>query len=362
MENNTDVIKFPSEQALHVLYQSSNTYVIPTGVSIYSLLKNNTDIDEIHIHVINDSIADENVKKLERITAQFGREIEWIDGKSLADCMERCDLPKFNGSYTTYLKIFAPEIIREAYPSTNNLLYIDSDTVVVGSLKDIPDMDLHENILAGVYEIQTSNERKRLGISNHYVNGGIMLFNLHNWHTNGCEETIKKTIGNINFARKIIYAEQDIFNILYSQRIQRLPIKYNVISRQFFLRPASKYVRWLHIPTGFYTNKEVEMAIENPAILHYVEFWFGRPWDEPNANPFSEIYNRYKNEVMPDETVIGVTRKRSKFRKAAKRGVFWLMKHISFKTIGELISVILVCMSMINLPREKTPINIENIL
>ncbi len=342
MENNTDMANTSPKQALHVLYHSSNMYAIPTGVSIYSLLKNNTDIDEIHLHVINDDIAEENVLKIERIATQFGRRIEWIDGKALADDMARCHLPKFRDTYTSYMKIFAPNIILIAYPSAKNLLYIDSDTVVVGSLRDIPDMDLCENVLAGVYEIQTSNERKRLGISTNYVNGGIMLFNLHNWHKNGCEETIKKTIGDINFAKKIIYAEQDIFNILYSPLIQRLPIRYNVISRQVFLRPASKYIRRFHNPDGYYSDEEVEAAIENPTILHYIDFWTGRPWDEPNVNPFSEVYYQYKNAIMPDETVIGIKVKQSKFRKTIKRVVIWLMHHVSFKKVGELISVILI--------------------
>lgn len=60
---------------MNVVYSSSDSYAPIAGVSIMSLLHNNTDADEINIYMIDNNISDENKKRFENMVDKFGRNI-----------------------------------------------------------------------------------------------------------------------------------------------------------------------------------------------------------------------------------------------------------------------------------------------
>ena len=63
---------------MNVVYSSSDSYAPIAGVSIMSLLHNNTDADEINIYMIDNNISDENKKRFENMVDKFGRNIVFI--------------------------------------------------------------------------------------------------------------------------------------------------------------------------------------------------------------------------------------------------------------------------------------------
>ena len=52
---------------MNIVYSSSDSYAPIAGVSIMSLLHNNTDADEINIYMIDNNISDENKKRFENL-------------------------------------------------------------------------------------------------------------------------------------------------------------------------------------------------------------------------------------------------------------------------------------------------------
>ena len=58
---------------MNIVYSSSDSYAPIAGVSIMSLLHNNTDADEINIYMIDNNISDENKKRFENMVDKFGR-------------------------------------------------------------------------------------------------------------------------------------------------------------------------------------------------------------------------------------------------------------------------------------------------
>ena len=52
---------------MNIVYSSSDSYAPIAGVSIMSLLHNNTDADEINIYMIDNNISDENKKRFENM-------------------------------------------------------------------------------------------------------------------------------------------------------------------------------------------------------------------------------------------------------------------------------------------------------
>ena len=63
---------------MNIVYSSSDSYAPIAGVSIMSLLHNNTDADEINIYMIDNNISDENKKRFENMVDKFGRNIVFI--------------------------------------------------------------------------------------------------------------------------------------------------------------------------------------------------------------------------------------------------------------------------------------------
>ena len=65
---------------MNIVYSSDENYVQHMGISIFSLLQNNTEVDEITIYILSNDISDESKKKLNDIVInQFRRNIVFID-------------------------------------------------------------------------------------------------------------------------------------------------------------------------------------------------------------------------------------------------------------------------------------------
>ena len=78
---------------MYVSYTSSDEYAPITGTSIYSLLYNNTGIDDITIFLLDLGITDANKRKIDSIVSSFNRKIEYIQIKN--EQLERLILIKF---------------------------------------------------------------------------------------------------------------------------------------------------------------------------------------------------------------------------------------------------------------------------
>lgn len=60
---------------MNIVYSSSDSYAPIAGVSIMSLLHNNTDSESINIYMIDNSISAENKHRFEEMVGKYGRTI-----------------------------------------------------------------------------------------------------------------------------------------------------------------------------------------------------------------------------------------------------------------------------------------------
>ncbi|MEH6917664.1 glycosyltransferase, partial [Priestia megaterium] len=66
-----------------ILYSSNENYTRHAATSLYSLLENNTHINDISIYFIDDNITEESKKKLQSVVNSFKRQIYFIPIESL---------------------------------------------------------------------------------------------------------------------------------------------------------------------------------------------------------------------------------------------------------------------------------------
>ena len=63
---------------MNIVYSSSDSYAAVAGVSLYSLMVNNSDCDELRIFIIDNHISEKNKEKLTSMCRQFGRDVTFI--------------------------------------------------------------------------------------------------------------------------------------------------------------------------------------------------------------------------------------------------------------------------------------------
>ena len=111
------------------LYQCDDKYAPFTGVSIYSLLENNSGLDRIRIFIIDDSISEENRNRLEKCVESFHRELLFIDGSSLMNEADAREMQEYKGTRKnthSFLKMLA---FSELPDDVEKVLYLDSDPI-----------------------------------------------------------------------------------------------------------------------------------------------------------------------------------------------------------------------------------------
>ena len=277
-------------EVLNILYQSNDYYAVVTGVSLTSLLINNTDIDEINIFILDDQISEKNKVKFEQICKQYERTLVFVNTDIILNRLKELEVAPFKNTYTTYFKLFA---INELDLKTHRVLQLDGDTIIVGSLKELCYLDIDEYVCAATYDC-TQNSYKSLiniPITDKYYNCGVLLINQHVWREECCEEKIAH---HLRCVRNRYYTvDQDIINVLFRKKICYLDIKYNFNSG-FYIYGIQNSLRMYDLKPAYYnTVMEIEEAYENPVIYHCMGAMTGRPWELDSIHPQNDLFASY---------------------------------------------------------------------
>ena len=168
---------------LNILYGVNNAFAQHAAVSIQSLIANNRDL-QLHIVVaaLNFSAGTE-ARFLSLQTPQASVKVMAFDPNKLAAMPEVPPYPK-----DIYLRLWVHEFFD---PEDGNVLYVDADTVVVGSVMELADLDLGNNVLAAV-DIPGADSHKycHLPPEYNYFNSGVLLINNKVWHDEHCLQTV----------------------------------------------------------------------------------------------------------------------------------------------------------------------------
>lgn len=294
---------------LNILYQSNDSYAAITGVSMYSLFKNNTDIDELTIYLLNDGISNQNIKKFKKLCKQYNRTIHIIDSKKILEKVKEFNLVPYKGTYTTYFKLFAFGMIE-----TNNdtIMQVDGDTIITGSLKELCNLDMSKNAIAATYDCIHNGYKKMIGIPSNegYYNCGVMFINQKLWRENKYEERIKKHLNEVR--NKYFIVDQDIVNVLFRNEIKYLDLTYN-FNCGFYIYGVENINRIYKLKEPYFHNKDlINQRIKNPLIIHCMGAMTGRPWEKHSTHPQTKLFDDYLyespwkdfNKIEPKRSVI----------------------------------------------------------
>jgi len=278
---------------MNVVLCSSNLYAKCAGVAIYSLLENNKSLEELNIFVLTTDMSKNNQEKITNMCHKYGRNITVIEALDILEKAQRdLNLLDFKGGLNTYARamanIFMPTDVKKA-------LFIDSDLMITGSLEGLENLDMGNNIVAGVYEISVMiadlcyENLDLLNQCSHYINYGVAYINLENWRKYDGDEMIRKCVDEAKEPFRI--AEQSILNLAFKNHTMLLPVKYN-FSTALHGIPYEKICKWYQRKRVF-EKYEFEEAVKSPVIVHFIGDYFNRPWYEDNICRYKDEYMTY---------------------------------------------------------------------
>ena len=276
-------------EKLDVLYTVDNNYAKYMLISLYSLLESNKDID-INIHIIHDGFSFDNFKRIDYIVSQFSNgSVFYYDYGKIASDIEALNIPSWRNSRIPNARAFFSYIL----PFCDNLLYLDSDTMVIDSLKGL---DNYTGTIHMVSDSMPKDHWKNLDSSlEKYCNSGVLWINGKKWIENDCD---KKIADILRSDIKLVYPDQDLINVALKDDIEILPPKYDFFPIDDYFSIPFLYMYYKLNNIERCSKEEMKEAKKNPIILHSTPFYGYRTWDKNNIHPFNKYYDEYCHKVF----------------------------------------------------------------
>lgn len=266
---------------MHLALSFDHNYLIPFYALVSSVFENNRD-QQFTFHCIISGLSDEEKTEIICFVEQNGAKISFYE-------LDWEHLQQFTGTITgtwsiaVYYKMFFPVVVPR---EVERLLYIDTDTLVVGNLSELYQKNLQGFPLAAVYDNYVKIQAE-LGIieEGKYFNSGVMLMDVPLWRAQKISEKAVEFLEK--FPEKIKYVDQCALNAVLIDNWLRLEPTYNLI--------------YSYIPQD-QGRKALNLLLRQTVIIH---FTLQRPWYFLCKNRFRHLYRYYlKKSPKKSEKVI----------------------------------------------------------
>ena len=176
---NTNVFKKNPKnlEVIPVFFATDDNYIPFLDVAIGSLIENSSKNYFYDIHILNTGLKIENIFKVKlRQNANVSITFDNIS-KNIEKISE-----SFRNIYHFSLAAYYRLFIESMFPQFKKILYLDCDIVVLGDVSKLWEIDLGDNMLAGVVEgfVASTKEfreyaQKAVGVNpDRYINSGIL--------------------------------------------------------------------------------------------------------------------------------------------------------------------------------------------
>ncbi len=181
-------------------------------------------------------------------------------------------MPIPNGTHfseANYFRLVLPNLL----PFLDKVIYLDSDTLVLGDIQELWKIDVTNFYLAAVNSLNSKKNILRLKISSsQYINSGVMLMNLKKMRNDKVSDAFLSLIKNTNI--KLLNVDQDVINLSLDKGVKLISRKWNLELRN---------------DMGTHYESSVKKVI-NPVILHFLTS--DKPWLNKN-HPYRSLYYSY---------------------------------------------------------------------
>lgn len=193
---------------IHICLSSDDNYAQHLGVTIASILANNTSEDQLFFHILDGGISRENRFRLESLRSLSAFGIEFLPVN--AALFQGFPLDT-NGPSHVSLAAYYRIMLASLLPDVDKIIYLDCDTICRSSLAALYIEGREDFSLKGVIDIDAERHTGRLGLKR-YVCSGVLLFNLKLWREQNLESRCFAFMRE--HADKVLLHDQDVLNIV----------------------------------------------------------------------------------------------------------------------------------------------------
>lgn len=253
---------------ISLAFSFNQNYLTPFYVLLTSIFINNTQ-ESIDFHVIlTGTTQQQNNDIINFVESHNSKiffytiEIDYV--KSFAPHSERYGL-------ATFYRLLLPQLLPV---QLEKIIYLDVDIIVIGSLRELYEVQLNCSPLAAVSE-PVDETRPDLGLHavGEYFNAGVLLINLPAWRTQKVTEQAIEFLKN--YPEIAIFLDQDALNAVLVKNWVALDDKFNYT--------------WRAIP--FVPQSELESIVAEKNIVHYNSSL--KPWNRLSGNRLNYLYHQY---------------------------------------------------------------------
>lgn len=295
MEKNT-TSKKEKLSTVNIALITDDNYVIPTIVTIQSIVNKTDKNKNYKINVLCDNVSKEN-KKLIGLCKSKNIEIAFIDvDKKVFSEFEKETKDIYMVANTSALIKF---LLPTLFKSLDKILYLDGDLIVNCDIAEIYNIDLQDNFVAAVRDLpQVLLEPQLIGADisgTEYFNSGVMLLNLNKMRK---ENTYSKLIKTKKERINDNLMDQNVFNVVFKNKVHQLDLSYNVCYCNYKSTKRLKYEKIKNYYTEDYST--IEKIAKKAKIIHYSSFL--KPWvyyDTPLASLWAKTYYSSPLKTFP---------------------------------------------------------------
>lgn len=272
-----------NESIAPVCYITDRNYVIPTAVSIKSLMDNYKNEAMLNIYIINTGIDDWQRELFYRYNDEHKCcKIQLLDIN--IDSLEKYKEKDYYVTPSGLVKFMLPRLLDKH----DKLLYIDGDTIIQGDITQILKFDLSQYYAAVVADPAAMLHlgwQRRLNRMR-YFNSGLLYINCIKFKNDNVE---KKLFHCKESHPEYCCMDQDVFNDIFKDRVKYIDIIYNFMEYNIRLCNFSINI----INHLFNSNYQSFDEIRSKAlILHLTNEY--KPWMYRDCYMADEWYKIFK--------------------------------------------------------------------
>ncbi len=251
-----------------IFFTTDDNYLPFLSITLESLWENSSREYDYEMYVLHSGLREDYIQKILRYNERDGLKITFLDVTERASkIVEHFQMRDY---YTpaSYYRLFIPEM----FPDYEKAFYFDCDTVIMGDVSELFEIDMGENIIAGIpcegvnsFDVYKQYVSLHNGLNpDYFFNSGVMLMHLENFRKAGIFEQFVDLLKKYKFA---VIQDEDYLNVLCQDRVMRLPRAWNKSPVALDVLPR-----------------------EDLRIVHYLMTW--KPWHYTDV-PYQEYFWEY---------------------------------------------------------------------
>lgn len=297
---------------ISISFSVSDNYSQHLAVVLTSFLVNNPH-SRFVFHVLHRNVTAENqarIRKLERMYSNCEVKFHSVEDS----LFENLTIPKELEHITkeTYFRYILPDVLE----GEKRTVYSDVDVLCVGDIRPLWNVDLKGCVLGAVSEGYSGEYKKKLlGLEGGapYFNAGMLVMDLDAMRAESASAKLMEN--TVKYANRIAWADQDIINITFRNRILELEMIWNCFAP--VAGAVNKHVVIRHFANA--TQKPWCNIWKNTSWPAYLKYLLKTPYSK-NAWRFlwghvaGFFYYRYTKKKVTRHLVCGIRVWRSRAR------------------------------------------------